>query len=243
MLNIIICDDDQAFSEKLKNDIYGILDGIPEADKLEYSCKILYPADTLMQYAETDHIDILFLDIEMPDINGMEVAQRFYEKYNDTKIIFISSFEEYVFYSIRFNPFRFIRKSNMDTELTEAVCSAVSDILLSDKYLVFDGRYEKFSIKISSIIYIVKEKHKNYMTVKCQNNEYRIRGTINSLAKQLEGMFFAKVNSGTLINMKYIFNISEDTATLSDQSKHNVSRDLRKSLVSAYFRYVRHING
>ena len=243
MLNIIICDDDSSFSGKLKEDIYSLLDSLTEASQLDYSCDVVYPAAQLLEYARTNHIDILFLDVEMPDMNGMKIAEYFFEHSKDTKIIFVSSFEEYVFYSIRFNPFRFIRKSNVSAELAEAVSSAVFDILLSDKYLIFNGRYEKFSIQISRILYVTKEKHKNYMMVKCVNEEYRVRGTIHSIYEQLKDSFFVRVNSGTLVNMKYIFNISEDQLTLTDESRHGISRDLKKHLSSEYLRYIRHMNG
>ena len=243
MLNIIICDDDSSFSRKLKEDIYKVLDSLPEASKLDYSCEIVYPATELLEYARTNRIDILFLDIEMPDMNGMKIAEYFFEYSKDTKIIFVSSFEEYVFYSIRFNPFRFIRKSNVSAELAEAVTSAVLDTLLSDKHLIFNGRYEKFSVQISRILYVTKEKHKNYMIVKCVNEEYRVRGTIHSIYEQLKDSFFVRVNSGTLVNMKYIFNISEDQLTLTDESRHGISRDLKKPLSAEYLRYIRHMNG
>lgn len=243
MLNIIICDDDEKFAQKLKTDIHSIIGENPQADKLDYSCEVLYPAERLLRYAENNHIDILFLDIRMPDIGGLEIAERFYEEYKDTKIIFVSLFDDYVFYSIRFNPFRFIRKSNLSAELTEAVNAAVNDILLSDKHLVFDGKSEKFSIKISRITYAVKEKHSNYIRIICQNEEYRVRGTVNAMMIKLSKMGFVRVNSGTIVNMKYIFSIREDQVILTDDSHHIISRNLKEALTCAYFRYMRNMNG
>ena len=125
-MKIIVCDDDRNFANKIIKETKNIIAKNNDYCDLNIDFEYIYPAKDLMSYAGNNHIDILFLDIKMPNIDGLMVAEKFYELYPNTIIIFVSNFDNYVFYSIRFNPFRFIRKSNLNNELGEAVTSAIS---------------------------------------------------------------------------------------------------------------------
>lgn len=76
-------------------------------------------ADFLSVY-ETAPFDIVFLDIDMPTINGFEIAERI-NKDNSSFIVFVTSHDELVYSSFKFQPFRFIRKNHIAAELPETV--------------------------------------------------------------------------------------------------------------------------
>lgn len=102
---IVICDDDETFidllSEKIEQDFVQ-RKIVCLIEKYSDSRKLL---DNIG--AETQ---LYFLDIDMPEINGMEIADKILAKNPHSEIIFISNHEEMVFESFRYTPLRFIRK-------------------------------------------------------------------------------------------------------------------------------------
>ena len=122
MLTIAICDDDIELREKLKKSVRLIINDIgDEADILSY----MNGEDLIVAIQEEKtSIDILLLDIDMPGISGLEVAKALREAENDIIIIFISSYDNYVFESLEYSPFRFIRKSRINQELKLALRAA-----------------------------------------------------------------------------------------------------------------------
>ncbi|MBQ3183755.1 MAG: response regulator transcription factor [Clostridia bacterium] len=243
-MKIIICDDNQEFSAMLSDEVKKILHSNERYSMLDIECRCIYPASKVIEYADTEHIDILFLDINMPDTNGFETAERFYNEHKDTYIIFVSDIENYVFYAIRFNPFRFIRKPNLSNELTEALTSALDEILISDRQIEVCNRDECVSLNISRIVYIEKEKRGNYLNIRSIDGNYRHRCNLVHIAEELSDAYFVKINSGTIINMKHIMTIrQEGTVLMSDNSVLTVSRKYLPELTSSYIKYMRNKKG
>lgn len=243
-MKIIICDDNKEFSRMLSDKITEILRSDERYEGFDVECNCLYPADKVIEYAKNEHIDILFLDINMPGTNGLETAEKFFNEHKDTYIIFVSDLENYVFYAIRFNPFRFIRKPNLDNELTEALTSALDEILISDRQIEVCNRDECVSVNISRIIYIEKEKRGNYLDINTIDGHYRYRCNIAQIYEELKDAYFVKINSGTIVNMKHIMTIQQDGLLLmSGNNMLTVSKKYLSDLTSSYIKYMRNKKG
>ncbi|MFR7383482.1 MAG: LytR/AlgR family response regulator transcription factor [Anaerostipes sp.] len=108
-INIAICDDEQESLHMIQKELYNAANKLKiEIETYAYNDgkKVL---DSI--YNENEDFDILFLDIDMPDISGLEIARKLRQKNLDIILIFISAHEQYVFESIEYNPFRYIRKT------------------------------------------------------------------------------------------------------------------------------------
>ena len=243
-MKIIICDDNKEFSAMLSDEVKKIIRSEDRYEALDIECRCIYPASKVIEYADTEHVDILFLDINMPGIDGLETAERFYNEHKDTYIIFVSDIENYVFYAIRFNPFRFIRKLNLKNELTEALTSALDEILISDRSIEVCNRDECVSLNINRIVYIEKEKRGNYLNIISIDGSYRYRCNLSRISEELADAYFVKINSGTLINMKHIMTIQQDGIVLmSDNTMLTVSKKYLSDLTSSYIKYMRNKKG
>lgn len=102
-----ICDDtveDAEFMEKHIKE-YFMKKSIP------YECNVYQSSKALWYEIEDGQaFDLLFLDIEMQELNGFELAAKIQETAPDILIIFVSAYESYVYKSFEFRPFRFIPK-------------------------------------------------------------------------------------------------------------------------------------
>ena len=118
-MRIASCDDDNEMLGRLKKDvieIFGIL-------KVNIEIFSFSDGKELLRTIQNDdeNFDLFLLDIDMPDVSGLEIAQMLREMSVNLIIIFISAYDNYVFDSIEYSPFRYIRKSRIKEELPLAL--------------------------------------------------------------------------------------------------------------------------
>ena len=111
IINIVVCDDDQDFLDNIQKELFHLANTLNIAIETYLYTDGNKVVDLI--YNDKEDFDILFLDIDMPDISGLEVAKKLREKGSDIILIFISAHEQYVFDSIEYNPFRYIRKNRV----------------------------------------------------------------------------------------------------------------------------------
>ena len=165
----------------------------------DFKMYVFYSSNELLEYVSQkskQNIDILFLDISMPEVNGFDIAKICNEQYPDASIIFVSDYEERVYYSLRFNPFRFLCKKNYKEHINEALNSAILKQLKQQEHIMIKADSEYIPIKISRILFAEKEKKKNYVVLHCVGNDYRYRANISEFLSVVPLHSFLKINSG-----------------------------------------------
>lgn len=238
MITIAICDDDRHAINSLRKSIQDII-RYSNFNDLTYRYVTASTPSELYEHAKNTSIDVLFLDIQLPGESGLEIAKEFQTLYQDTEIIFVSSFESYVFFSMRFRPFRFIRKSMLNEELPEAILSVLQHINHPSTSLLLNSSNKAEIVHIPKIIFIEKEKKSNYIVIHLQNKLFKERANLSDTENKLSKHGFCKINSGTIININHVVKLSASSVEMSDGSTLNVSpkyfHTLSKQLVY-YFR-------
>lgn len=108
-MNLILCDDDKVFLNKLEIRIRGLCQKHKIAVKME--CYVS-AKEMLEGIKNLDEISVFFIDIDMPEVNGFEVAS-YLKKWNrECCIVFVSNKDDLVFQSLVYHPFFFIRKAH-----------------------------------------------------------------------------------------------------------------------------------
>lgn len=237
-MNIIICDDNKEFGEELLACIKDTVSKSSHADN-EFQYRYFDSPDELLKFLQDNSVDILFLDISLPQISGFDVAKICQDSYPDICLIFISSYENQVYYSIRFSPFRFLCKSNYQRDLPEALDAALQKVFKDEKYLNIATYKNNSHVKISDIVYVTRNKQSNYLSLHCKNADYQIRSTVQLLGAKLSQYGFAQTGAGTLINMRYIDNIQSRTLMLTTGEELPISRRARQFLIEQYVKYMR----
>ena len=75
----------------------------------------------LVEVCEQEEIDVLFLDIDMPEVDGFKIAESVRKKELNCLIVFCSNYSDFVFKSFRYEPFSFLCKENYQEQLSD-VC-------------------------------------------------------------------------------------------------------------------------
>ena len=184
-----------------------------------------------------EDLDILLLDIDMPEITGLEVAKKIREAHSDIILIFVSSHEQYVFDSIEYNPFRYIRKNRIEKELPIALKAAYSRIEETvDEYIVAKAEDSEVKIKYSDIMYFETVARK--VEIHLSNGKvFAVRKTIKELYEELKDSNFIRIHSGGIVNAKYIDEFSNYDITLDNGEVLIVSRRQLKEVKTTLTKY------
>lgn len=184
-----------------------------------------------------EDFDILFLDIDMPGISGLEIAKKLREENSDIILIFVSEHEQYVFESIEYSPFRYIRKSRIEKELFLDLKAAYARLgEMQDSYIVIKTSEADVRIKHSDIMYFETAARK--VGFHLNNGEIlKVRKTIKELKEELNDKNFIKIHSGCVVNAKYIDKLSAYDITLDNGEQLIVSRTRMKNVKIALMNY------
>ncbi len=196
-------------------------------------------AEAFLRYASENAPDILLLDIYMPGTDGFALAEECNKRFPDALLIFVSECESRVYQSFRFSPFRFVRKSELAGDLGEALNSAAERYFLKYTTVPLPGTNINNQPPVAGIIYCTKEKEGNYMQIVSTDGTARVRITMKEMAPMLQPYGFITVNSGTIINPKYIKEIKGDCVTVINGTEFPIARDRRINVKKEYMRYLR----
>lgn len=238
-INVLVCDDEIEFLKIIKREIYNIETKIMD----EVEAYFLQSGKKTLEFIndKNESIDILFLDIDMPNISGLKIAEEIRKKDNNMIIIFVSAHEQYVFESLEYNPYRYIRKNKIDEEFEKAFFDAYNKILDERTESIIiktdDGEYRG---KLSDIMYFeMSLRHINFYMKDGVERKFSGRVTIKELEKRLNSNDFIKIHSGCIVNVKYIREYSGHDITLDNGTKLIISRTRLaelKRVMSQYWR-------
>lgn len=232
MLKIAVCDDDIAYAEKLKLIVSALFKDMNIATDI-----YVYNDPKILV---RDHYDIefrlMFLDIDMPEISGIQLASMLRASKSKAALIFVSNHSHFVFETFRYSPFRFVRKDWLDTELPEAIQAFCSEVLnkkpmvnltLDDRKIITENAEE--------IIYFFSLRHDIYYfsqhgTKRLYAREY----TMEKIEKIFLPHGFLRIHKSYLVNYRYIYQIGRNSVSLilKDSEElpvsHRRSTDIKK---------------
>ena len=152
MIKIAVCDDDRIMLDHLAEKIGEYYAGGCEIRKYENG-------EGLLSDIRKQIFDVLFLDIDMPGMDGMQLAEKIRDGNGHVKIIFVTNKDNLVYKSIKYTPFRYIRKSHMCEELQEAVKELEKALSDDSRTGMFATELGDICIKLKEITYIHSEAY------------------------------------------------------------------------------------
>jgi len=233
MIRAAVCDDEAKILDQLSGKIGRALQAMHAAHTLYATQSAL----SLVAHLRQEPADILFLDIDMPELDGMEIARILQQEAPDTLLIFVTHQEALVYESFRYHPFGFIRKRYFDQELDGILSGALERLRKRDDSFVFRCDGEKVRLRLSDILYF--EADANYVRLFAECGTYRYRETLGGLDKELAGKGFIRIHKGFLVNQQRIRAILSDEVVLPGGRRLTVGRAYRESVREQLARYLR----
>lgn len=242
MFNIVSCDDNPKFLAALQF-------------LLEKECKRIVPKGEdyhigpefeegrqLLAYMKDHHVDVLFLDIDMPQMNGFELAKVLCREYKQTKIVFMSAYDNFVYNAFEYYPFAYIRKERLTEELPAVIKRIVEKLRESDKQLHLTTSEGVKAVNAGDILYV--ESKKNYCDVYLvQDKVYTVRSALSEFEELLDKSDFFRIHSAYVINLEYVDRVPENGyVTVNGKSLPIAQRRIR-DFKTAYADYIRRCFG
>lgn len=223
MIYVSICDDNEIVAQKMKFLICKEL----SLRGIEFKCNIYLKGKEFLEENEEKENELIILDIEIPDISGIKIAELLKENGRNRNIVFVTNYENLVFQSLQCFPFAFIRKRSMEIELPEMI----EQFLLSQKkkksMFVFSVGKKTIRILVEEIMYLTYWKHKIVLVTKKQE-KYEFRGIMRECEDYLKNEYFFRVNSGAIVNLRYGKMLEDSYIVMEDNNKIQISREKRK---------------
>lgn len=235
-MNIVICDDSESDActakDLIKQTVYEL------HIKTEFDCYSNAVDVERRLMVNNEPADILILDIDMPKVSGLELAERLRTENKDLIIIFLSNHEEFVFKAIEFQPFRYIRKTHLKTEMPLAIRSAVKVIEANrDKQIILNSDDGEMKVIISEIMYFEADKRKTIIHLN-NNVNLVVNKNITEVFESMKSNKFIMIHRSCAVNADYVKSVKNDIAVLKNSesliiSRHK-SKDVRQNIIKLW---------
>ena len=232
MITIAICDDDKNFTKELKN----ALGKCAENTIANMKCSVFYQGKDAIEEFKTNSCDAIFLDIDMPEINGFQIAKTLKMINPNCIIIFCSNHNELVFDSFEYEPLWFLCKDNFETKLEVIFEKLIAKIQLQNEEFVIKKKDDIFRVKYKDISYVTIFHHNVQIHKKEKTIEFR--GNLSDFEENFFKKNFIKVNSGCLVNLEEIYRIQDNQIILNNREIITISRSRKKEVKESFFSYL-----
>lgn len=233
-MKIAVCDDEKRVREDIAQKI-GLL--YPETELF------LFESSTgLIEAGEI--FDIIFLDIQMDGINGMEAARTLRKKGNDAVLVFITALEEYVFQAFDVEAFHYLVKPFRKVKFYEVLDAAMRKCEQKAKK-VSSAEEKSISVKsgrVTSKVYVkdilYAEIFNRKIILHTTDGELEFYGKMNELEKDL-GTDFFRPHRAYLVQLRYVLRYNATSITLENGQTVIMAKQKYEEFVKRYFQYAR----
>ena len=248
MLRIAICDDEKLFRENIKKYVLKYLsekDISSEIDMFNSGKELLGLGTDLLGY------NIIFLDINMDEIDGIMTAHKIREYSMDIYIVFETAYVNYSLEGYKVDATRYLLKNTINFD--ESIYECMDTILHKMNYIVLK-KYFKFNeceknVQVDRILYIESRLHKLEFHIMEDAKRavrdimedkvliYTLYATLNDMEREMMEYKFIRIHQSFLVNLKHIKSITGYSVILNNNQKLVVPRARYKDVKSAFIAY------
>ena len=202
MLSIVICDDDSTHIDILKEHLIKILQDL----NMKYNILEFKSGEELVENYP-GKIDILFLDIQMKVLTGMDVARRIREFDTKVEIIFTTAVADYVHEGYEVRAYRYLLKPIKYENLERHVKLCIKDLLSKNSTISIQSNHNTVVLSVDEILYV--EVQKKNVTIHTEQKDYVIEISMKKVEEKLLNHKFFRCHKSFLVNLRKINSIKD----------------------------------
>ena len=238
-MQIAICDDDK----ELVNQLHRAIDMyFEEREDTVVSISEYTDGESLLAGYMAQEFDVIFLDIEMPNISGMVAAQELRRRGCDALLIFVTAYSEFMAASFHVEAFDFLTKPVTESDMAHVLNRCVQKLnQLSGTIMIKTGTGNAV-VRLREILYIASSKH--YLSIVLRDgNILRSKMTLNHMEEQLKRYpQFIRCHQSYIANIDYVTELCREHFVLQPiyqivVEKIPVSRKYADPVKDQFFRY------
>ena len=234
-IQIGICDDEKSTCADLETLIYKFF----ENSDLSADVNVWYDGRSLMNDLEKiPELYLLFLDIELPDVSGVEIGKHIREKlsYSALHLVFISSKSSYAMELFQIHPYDFLIKPVSEPVLFKLLKGLQSMTRADSRYLTFPSKDGLKRVAVGDICYAMSSNKKVCL--------YLGNGEVVSFTGKLASVFqslpptFVSASKSFIVNMRYIDSCAYDHVILRNGVRISISQSHRVSFRKSFHKFI-----
>ncbi len=189
----------------------------------------------LFEYAEEKDFDILLLDIEMPEVSGIELAKTVRRENAGVQIVFVTGYYEYFSDGFDVSALHYLVKPVDAGKLLPVLDRAAENLSCRQRCVLVSTPDADRKLSLGDILYV--EAQNVYVIVHTVRGDYRTRSTLAKFAQQLDETFF-KVHRSYVAGLKYIMKITRSGITMTNGDQIPISRGMYDQVHAALIKYL-----
>ncbi|OLS03034.1 LytR/AlgR family response regulator transcription factor [Tissierella creatinophila] len=235
MFNIAICEDDKNFALELNKTIYRKF--------LNYNLKckiqIFYSGEDILHniFDLGERYDIIFFDIELPGVDGIEVAKNIRYLDEDSIFIFITYLNEKVYEALNLNIFHFIRKDYFHKEIDNILELLIKKLDYLTKSYLFSIGDEEIYFKLHDILYFEVLNRKLILNTEDKKHISNYR-SLKDIPFNLIENYFYEVYRGVVINLNHVRDFKDDKIILSNDAVIYIARRRSNDFKQEFYKFI-----
>lgn len=234
-MNIAICDDE-------KGACLVIEELVRKADS-DAEISVFTNPDELLN-AE-DLFDLVFLDIQMEEMTGIDVAKRLRTRETQPEIVFISAVQEYVFDAFDVEAFHYLIKpvdpakfAKVYDRVKMRIADKKKNFLETEEAAILSvkSKTRQYSLKMTDVLYVENQLKK--LLIHTKEETIDLYGAMKDIEAQTGDGFF-RCHRGYLVNLGHIKSYSKDEILLDNGERIMIAKERYPAFIKAYMHFLR----
>ncbi len=235
MLVITLCDDNEIHRESISRLIKDIL---VEKDIEEYTIYQYGSGTELLEHEDENICTNLFLiDIDMPDINGMDLVNHIKALKKDAVVAFVTAYDEYAIDGYELGVFRYIVKHKIHKQMPECINAVLKIIDDSEKKIKLKFIKGSITVSVNRIVYIESNEHKLIFHM-MDGAELEMYNKLDEMEIVLKEYGFIRVHQSFLVNVAYIKTMTNYKAKLKNGDSISIPRNRFSEIREEYYKLI-----
>lgn len=233
MLKIALCDDDAAVLENIEACVLGCFSKTTQRAEVKTFTKSEHLAASI---ADGDRFDLYILDVEMPELNGFEVARKLRVYQPDAGIIFLTSHFEFADEGYKVRALRYVQKLKYQQDLPEALSEACLSLERADTKSLAVLHYGNLTRVLFRDIVYIQKAHRSLSVYTTEQGMIQDNRGLKELYGVLNDSRFIFTDRSYLVNIDFARQIEGYWMILKGGKKVPISRPMMPSVKQAIIR-------
>ena len=233
MITIAVCDDNPQY----RQEAVALLEqwGNERETAIKVTC--FDDGDALLNSLGHQPYDLIFLDIIMPMLSGIDTCAEIRKENRQTKIIFLSVSPEFGVDAFRVKANGYLLKPLTSATLFEVMDEYLTEKKESSGFLIARSMSIVRKVPLYTITHL-EAQNKQILIYTTDSNILTVTTPLHQLMPQLNDPCFFQCHRSYIVNMSYIRSLSKNELTMSDGRIVPISRNCSKELHNAYFEFL-----
>lgn len=236
-MSIFLCED----NEEHLNRLWDVVKFVGEQKGLEISLTAFRSADEMLEKLESESvlqnisIDVIFADIEMPGMNGIELGKKIHQSYPECYFVFTTAFEEYAIQGYEARAYRYLLKPITEQNISQTLEQILKEKERSKSLMLKEQGKEVF-LPLKEIIYISAED--KYTIFHTKEISYFDRISLKECEQLLCNYGFYQIHRSYMVNMKHHKKLGKGMVVLSNDIQLPISRNREEEYRKCFMRQL-----